>query len=251
MKNKLVLITLTVFFIFSIFLQARYYVYSAGSATMTFDPEKKNANINDLIDIDAIVNAGTEEINSVDAYIKYDSTMLEFEKFTDGDYFPLVTTEKISDGKLYIGAYVESPGSSKTGTGTYASITFKALKEGTTTITYECDNSENYTSEIIGADIDSTNIINCSGNGTSIITIASGGTTTNPTSTPLPTSTSTQTPVDNDDSSAGGTGGTETVTDTTDEVTELPQSGILENILSVSIPGAALLLIGIALKLLL
>ena len=69
-----------------------------------------------------------------------------------------------------------------------------------------------------------------------------------PVATPEPTPTPTDTPADDEGTS---TGGTDTVVDSTDEVTELPQSGILDNILRVSIPGAALLLIGIALKLLL
>ena len=216
---------------------------------MTFDPATKDANVNDTIDIKTIVNAGAEEINSVDAYIKYDSTMLEFQKLTEGDFFPIVLKEEISDGNLYIGAYVV-PGTipAKTGTGTYSTITFKALKEGTTTVEYFCDESVNETTEIIKADTDSTNIINCSGNGTSVITIGSSGEEA-PTSTPTPTLT--DAPADEEDTSTGGTGGSDTVADTTDEVTELPQSGILDNILRISIPWAALLLIGAALKLLL
>ncbi len=245
MKKKLWFITLITFFLFSLYLQLGFSVTAAGSATLTFDPETKSANVNDLIDIKTNVNAGTENILSVDGYIKYDSTMLEFQKFTDGDFFPIVTTEKISDGNLYIGAYVDDPATTKTGTGTFATVTFKALKKGTTTVKYFCDASVNETSEVIKDDIDATNIINCSGNGESLITIASSGGSTSPTSTPTPTSTSSSN--DSDSTSTGGTGGT----DTTDTVTELPQSGIVDNILRVSIPGAALLLIGIALKLLL
>ena len=246
MKKKLWFITLTAFFLISIFLQTRLYVYSAGSATMTFDPDTKEANVNDSFDIKTNVNAGSENILSVDGYIKYDATMLEFQKFTDGDFFPIVTTEKISDGNLYIGAYVDDPATTKTGTGTYATVTFKALKEGSTKIEYFCDESVNETSEIIKDDIDASNIINCSGNGTSQITIASSGGSSTPTSTPTPTVKSESGGTSTTDGT-GGTGGT----DTTDGVTELPQSGIVDNILRVSIPGVALLLIGVALKLLL
>lgn len=245
MKKKLWLITLIASFLFSIFLQLGVYVTAAGSATLTFDPDTKEANVNDTFDIKTNVNAGSENILSVDGYIKYDATMLEFQKFTDGDFFPIVTTEEISDGNLYIGAYVDDPATTKTGTGTFATVTFKALKEGTTKIEYFCDENVNETSEVIKDDIDASNIINCSGNGISEITIASSADSTSPTSTPTPTTSSSSS--DNDSSSTGGTGGT----DTTDEVTELPQSGILDNILRVSIPGAALLLIGVALKLLL
>lgn len=249
MKKRLWIFTLITVFLFNFYLNTFKIAYSAGTATLTFDPATKNANVNDSIDIKTIVNAGTENILSVDGYIKYDSTMLEFQKFTDGDFFPIVTTEEISDGNLYIGAYVDDPATTKTGTGTYSTITFKALKEGTTTVEYFCDDTVNESSEVIKDDIDATNIINCSGNGTSVITIASSGTTADPTSTPTPTPT--QTPADEEDTSTGGTGGSDTVADSTDEVTELPQSGILDNILRVSIPGAALLLIGVALKLLL
>ena len=245
MIKKLWFSTLIAFFLISIFLQTRINVFSAGAATLTFDPATKDANVNDSIDINTIVNAGAENILSVDGYIKYDKTMLEFQNFTDGDFFPIVTTEEISDGNLYIGAYVDDPGTTKTGTGTYSTITFKALKEGTTTVEYFCDDTVNESSEVIKDDINASNIINCSDNGTSVITIASSGEAT-PTSTPTPTPT--DTPADDGDTS---TGGTDTVVDSTDEVTELPQSGILDDILRVSIPGAALLLIGVALKLLL
>ena len=244
MKKRLWIFTLITVFLFSFYLNTFKLAYSAGSATLTFDPSTKDANVNDSIDIKTIVNAGSENILSVDGYIKYDSTMLEFQKFTDGDFFPIVTTEEILDGNLYIGAYVDNPATTKTGTGTYATVTFKALKEGTTTVEYFCDDTVNESSEVIKDDIDASNIINCSGNGTSVITIGASDTTVNSTSTP--TSTPTQTPAD-DNTSTGGTGGT----GTTDNVTELPQSGIVDNILRVSIPGVALLLIGVALKLLL
>src|SRR3989338_6798409 len=222
MKKRLWIFTLIAVLLFSFYLNTFKFAYSAGTATLTFDPETKDANINDSIDIKTIVNAGTENILSVDGYIKYDSTMLEFQKFTDGDFFPIVTTEEISDGNLYIGAYVDDPATTKTGTGTFATVTFKALKEGTTTVEYFCDDTVNESSEVIKDDIDATNIINCSANGTSVITIASSGTSVDPTSTPTPTST----PVEDEDTSTGGTGGSETVADSTDEVTELPQSGI-------------------------
>jgi hypothetical protein len=241
MKKKLLLILTSSIFLFSFFLQSISFAQTTGSATMSFDPENSNANVNENVSIDTLVNAGSENILSVDAYIEYDTTMLEFVSVEDGDFFPIVTSEDITPGRLYIGAYVDDPATTKTGTGTYAKVTFRALKEGTTTVEYFCDPNVNETSEIIKDDIDATNIINCSGNGNAEITIASGGTTVDPTSTPTPT----DTPVDNGETS---TGGTDTVVDTTDEVTELPQSGILDNILIVSVSGSALLLIGTALK---
>jgi len=227
----------------SVYLQSFSFVHSAGSATLKFDPETKNANVNDTIDLGAIVDAGSENILSNDAYIEYDSSFLEFQSVQDGDFFPVVTSENITPGRLYIGAYVDDPATSKTGTGTYATVSFKALQEGTTTVKYFCDDSVNETSEVIKDDIDATNVINCSGNGTAVITIgASTDTVSEPTDTPTPTTESTS--GSGGSTSTGGTG-------TTDNVTELPQSGILDSILQVSIPGAALLLIGVALKLLL
>src|SRR3990167_5211233 len=214
MKKRLWIFTLIAVLLFSFYLNTFKFAYSAGTATLTFDPSTKDANVNDSIDINTIVNAGAENILSVDGYIKYDKTMLEFQNFTDGDFFPIVTTEEISDGNLYIGAYVDDPGTTKTGTGTYSTITFKALKEGTTTVEYFCDDTVNESSEVIKDDINASNIINCSGNGTSVITIASSGTSVDPTSTPTPTST----PVEDEDTSTGGTGGSETVADSTDEV---------------------------------
>ncbi|MEX1052717.1 MAG: cohesin domain-containing protein [Patescibacteria group bacterium] len=243
MRKKIWLFAIALTFISSFFLQSLTFAQSSGTATMSFNPESQTANVNDNVNVDTLVNAGSENILSVDAYIEYDSSMLEFVSVEDGDFFPIVTSEDISPGRLYIGAYVDDPATSKTGTGTYANVTFRALKEGTTIVEYFCDPSVNETSEVIRDDIDATNIIDCSGNGTAEIIISSSGGTTEPTSTPTPT----QAVEDNETvGTTGGSGG-----DATDEVTELPQSGVLDNMLAISISGATLLLIGTALKFLL
>lgn len=248
MKKKLWQLSLTSIFLISLFLQSVAYVHSADTATLTFDPESQEASVNDTVSVDTIVNGGSEEYYSVDAFIEYDSTMLEYVSVQDGDFFPLVFNEDISPGRLYIGAAVSEPTVTKTGTGTFAAVSFKALKQGTTTISYYCDKNDNQTSTVVSG-INVENIINCSGNGTAEIIIAEGGEPTvgpEATNTPTPTETSS---TDDESSSNDGTGGTDTVG--TDNVTELPQSGILDNILQISIPGFALLLIGAALKLLL
>jgi hypothetical protein len=54
-----------------------------------------------------------------------------------GDYFTTVTNN-IASGKIFIAGYVGSSTPYKTGSGTLASITFKALKSGTGTLTFDC-----------------------------------------------------------------------------------------------------------------
>jgi hypothetical protein len=233
--KKFIWITLifTAFFLCGSFKSA-----SVFAATLEFDPTEKTVGTNEVVELNINVDPDGEQITSIDAYIEYDQNILEFQSIENADYFADFSEDSSTAGKAFYGGWVNI-GEYKTEQGTAATISFKALKEGTTTVSFYCDLNENDTSKINKNDFDVTNLIDCNGNKSAEITIGEGG--------EEPTSTLTPTPTDED----GGAGGEPEETITEAPETSLPQSGIFDNIIKYSAPGIALLLIGLALKLLL
>ncbi len=199
---------------------------------LKFDTASVSTSVDNTFSVQVVVDATPDEINSIDAYINYDSNLLQAQSVTAGTFFPSIA-QNLTTGRVYVAGYVDDPATSKSGTGTVATITFKALQEGTATLTYSCDTSVNESSKIIKNDIDATNVIVCSSNGSSTVTIGAAGSSSS-SSTPTPTSTST--------SSDTGT------SSSTSDATSLPESGTLENIISIAVPGLVLLTIGILFK---
>jgi len=200
---------------------------AVSAAFLKFDKASVEVNVDETFDIQLIVDPGSEQITSIDSYITYDSAIIDADSVTEDDYFPTVLND-LTAGKVYIAGLVDSPSDFKTGVGTVAKITFKALKEGETDLVFDCDGQDTVTSKVIQNDINSTNIIQCSQNGTATITVGVGGDSEEP-----------EEPVEE------GTGGAEdTPTPTQAVVTELPASGTTENMVTLGILGAVLVCIG-------
>lgn len=225
-KNKQWLISALLFFLFFFGAKGVY------AGTLKFDTTTVSTTVNNTFDIQVIVDAASDQINSIDAYITYDSSVLQAQSVVAGTFFPSIA-QNLTTGKVYVAGYVNDPATSKSGTGTVATITFKALTNGTSTLAYFCDTSVNESSKIIKNDINATNVIVCGSNGSSTVTVGTATTTTTPTPTGnASTTTTTTTPTSTSTSSA----------------TTLPKSGTFENILAISVPGVILLAIGILFK---
>ncbi len=196
------------------------FVVSASAATLNFNPTSITTQQDGTFSVDIVVDAGTEQVTGTDIYLLYDPQYLGLQTVTAGSFFP--KSDNIpSSGKLYVWGVIENQGEYKSGQGVVSTLTFKTLKGGNTSISFDCNLSNTETSKILKNDINATNIINCGGNGTLLVN-ATGTSTT------------------------GATGTTSTSTTTT--VTTLPQSGIYENVTKFAIPGMLFLLVGIALR---
>ena len=197
---------------------------SASSAQVNagflkFDQSSYDLAVGDTFDVQIIVNPGSDQVTSVDSYVTYDSQIINATSVTEGSYFPTVLND-LTSGKVYVAGLVDSPSDFKSGTGTVATISFEALKEGTTELVFDCNGQATVTSKVIKNDINSTNVIECSQNGTATVTIGVGGatdTTTEDTPTPTPTRR---------------------------PVTQLPASGTAENMMMLGALGAVLVVIG-------
>lgn len=199
--------------LFGFFLSASV-LGQTDAAFLDFDRNTVSVNLGDTFDIQVMVDAGSEQISSIDAYVIYDPSLLEAQAITQGDFFPTVVNN-ITSGRLYIAGLVDNPATYKTGAGGVATITFKALSEGTGSLTYDCQPGVYNSSKVIKNDLNATNIIDCSQNGKSTVVVGTG--LTSNIATP----------------------------------SSLPKSGVFENFSKVAIPGAILLLIGGALRIIL
>jgi len=214
--------------VFILFLFFFIFAGSAFAASLKFDKTSASVNTGDTFEIQMLVDAGSDQIISADAYVTYDASMLEEESVTNGSFFPSVVPQ-ISSGSIYVAGMVNDTSSSKTGSGMLATVKFKALKDGNTDIKYNCESTTTGPSKIIKNDLNATNIISCSENSRVTITVGSTSTTL----TPTPAS----------DYHA--------YTSTTPAPSTLPKTGVFDNVVKLAVPGTILLFLGVVVKFLL
>lgn len=194
------------------------FVQGAQAAVLKFDKTSVTTSANQTFDVQVVIDAGADQILGVDSYVVYDPALLEPQNVVNGSYFPTVLNNTFS-GKVYIAGIVNDPATFKTGSGTLATVTFKALKDGTGKLTFYCTEGANDSSKILKNDTNATNVIQCAGNGQVPFTIGAG-TSTTPVVTPAPT------------------------------ISSLPQTGMMDSFNTMGMTGAMLLLLGIGAKLL-
>lgn len=227
-------------------------------ASLRFDKTSNSITNGGQFDVEVVIDPAAEQVTSTDAWIVYDKNVLSVVSVKDGTYFPTVLNDTSTAGKVYIAGLVNDPSEFKTGVGIVATITFKANANGTSNLSYECSPSATETSKIIKNDINSTNIIDCAANGQQTVTISTtgsgGGGGTTPTSVPgAPTLTSGPTSIPTITSTPSPTEilPSPTVASLSATPSALPQSGAIDNIVNIALPGILLLTIGGVLKVLL
>ena len=198
---------------FFIFVPA---LFGAEAAFLKFDNTTATVANGATFQIAVMVEPGTDALSSTDVYVVYDPLLLTATVVTAGTQFPTVTNDIATSGKVYIAGMVNDLSSSITASGILATITFQGLKDGTGTLSFDCN-----LSKIIKNDINATNVISCSQNVPSNVTIGGGG-STDPTATP------------------GAA-----------PVSELPQSGVFDNVVKFMVPGTIMLILGGILRLVL
>ncbi len=196
------------------------------AASLKFDKTTVAPAANTVFTVDVVVDAGADQITSADVWMVYDPSYLEAQTVTAGTLFPAVTNN-ITSGKVSITGLIVDPGNSKTGVGTIATVSFKALKTGSTSVTYDCRAEVSNSSKIIKNDVNATNIIDCNANQKLTVSIGGAGAVvpTTPSGSTNPPQTYPTTPA------------------------SLPESGIVENINRFAVPGLLLLMIGGLIKL--
>lgn len=213
MRKLLINLLLVLFFL--IFFPVFGKIYAA---TLQFDPATVTTTSGQSFDLKINVNAGSDQITSVDAFILYNSSLFEVSSISDDTFFPTVSKDSSQAGKVYVAAMVSDPATSKTGSGTIATVKFRAKADGSADITFDCTQGLTTDSNVTKNDLNATDLIQCTSNGKAAITVGGGIAPTSP-------------PAVNP--------------------TNLPRSGVFDNVVKYSVPGAILLLIGGLAKLLL
>lgn len=221
---KIIKFFVTSSLVLGLFFLAPFAVKSISAATLEFDPVTTTVDNEGTFEIDLVIDSGSIEISGTDAYILYDSSVIDPQSVEEGDHFPTVTN-KIEDDKISVSGVITDPTDFRTGEGVVATITFKALQAGTTELEVYCDLTKNDTSKIVRSDINATNIIECDALQQATITINDA----EPTATPTPAATATLVP---------------TSAPAQPQPTALPAAGIADNIAAYTIPGVFLLMIG-------
>lgn len=209
------------------------------AAYLNFTPSTSSVAINGTTNIDIMVDSGTEQVTSTDAYIQYDQTALQIMAVTEGTHFPTVTYDTNTLGRIYIAGIITHAATYKTGKGKLATITVKGLKNASSSMTFMCTAGLTTDSNIAKNDVNATDIIVCTDNNSHQVTIGTGSTTTNGNGTNSQSSSSTS------NSTGTGTGSTTgSQTGSTPIPTALPQTGTLQNVVFGSLVGLTLLIIG-------
>lgn len=194
---------------------------SVNAASLKFDKTTVSVTNGGTFQIAVTVDPGSDALSSVDAYATYDAAYLKVNSVTAGTLFPTVSHDESTGGKVYIAGMVNDPTTSISTSGTVATITFQALKDGSTSLAFDCSSSK-----IIKNDINASDVMACSQNNSAAITIGASSGGTNPTTAPAA----------NNNYTAPA---------------ELPQSGVFENVSKIAVPGIILLILGGVLKLVL
>jgi hypothetical protein len=195
-----------IFFLFYIFL----FIFDIKTEAGFFKFNKDTINIapNQDFTVDLIVDPESDPIVSIDAYIQFDSNVIETIDVTDANYFSILTHE-IRTSSVYIGG-MNDLNNPKTGVGQVATIKFRAKTNGATTLTFNCS-----ASKIVKNDTDSTNVLSCDKNKTIEVTVGQGSAST-----------------------------TNTTSATDSGKTQLPATGVFDDTGKFLLPGVILLLSG-------
>ena len=202
-----------------------------------FDSTSKNLQMGETLEVPVNIHtdSGTEVIGA-DIWMTIDESYLDVQSINQGSYFPTVTGQKTSTGKIYIAGILEDTTTTKTGDGTIATVLFTPKKTGTTEIKFDCrGNDVSDTSKININFTNPQNVIDCSSTAANILTINVGAASNGATPTP-----------------EGGVGGATPTpanyvpgnTTLTPTPSGLPNSGFFDNTLYYIISGGALMSIG-------
>jgi hypothetical protein len=186
--------------------------HAAGAATLSLSPANVSVKTGDNFSLTLVVNPSGESLDTARANLSWDASKLEALAFDLGSQFPnLSPLNNINNtsGTLSYGGF--KFGTSVTASGTFGTVTFRALKSGTATVSVTSDsrlisdgiekiNSSVFgksTVTVAGTEVTSkaADLIGDKPISTTPVPAPTPAATTTPTITPTPTATTTPTPV--------------------------------------------------------
>lgn len=127
----------------------------AESPKLYFEVNDVNVKQGDEFEMVMKIDTGGVAVSGVDAVLEYNPTYLEVLLIENGNFFPLFGKHfEINNQKIYITGFFTENKETKSGAGNFARISFKAIKNGATSLKFVCADKS----------LSDTNIINLSGN---------------------------------------------------------------------------------------
>ena len=178
-KPRLVLLIKGLAFILVFFLIKPSVV---SAATLSLSPQSRIVTPGETFSVDVLIDTAGESVTMADVYFMHDNSLMEALTVTNGTFFP-DTYHLLTPGEPYLSGTLSKSGESFTGTGTVATITFKALKEGVDTLAFKCSPGKSADTNISRGS-DGEDIVECSALVDGKYTISSSGTPGSATPTP-------------------------------------------------------------------
>lgn len=133
--------TLSTFFFIAIFscLSLSKVVAQTVNPQLYFDPKEITVNENSEVELILKINTGKISSSGADAVLDYDSSAFEIVSIENGGFFPLFGKHyEIANKKIYLTGFFAQKTDKKTGEGTFAKLTLKALKSGKRQVNFVC-----------------------------------------------------------------------------------------------------------------
>lgn len=173
------ILTSILLFVASLSLAGKAY----AAPKLYFNPETIATTKDSQFTVTIGIDVESQQSFGADAVISYAGADLEVVNVASGNFFPQFNQANTTAGTLELHSYFSSLYESRSGSGTFATITFKAKKDsGSSTISFTCGGSGTDTQILNTA---GTNILTCSVLNTVAVTYA--GTSPTGTLTPTPT----------------------------------------------------------------
>ncbi|MDD4351747.1 MAG: cohesin domain-containing protein [Candidatus Gracilibacteria bacterium] len=120
-----------------------------SSGSLSLKTEQDTISVADNLLVQVVLDTGKNEVDSVDTIINFDPEMLELEQIDQGEIFevyPLIVSDN-DNGEAKVSA--ASTSDFFNGDGVYATLNFKALKSGKTTLTFNYEAGSTLDSDLM------------------------------------------------------------------------------------------------------
>lgn len=127
----------------------------AASPKLYFETNNVNVKQGDEFEMVMKIDTAGAAVSGADAVLEYNPTYLEVILIENGNFFPVFGKHfELNNQKIYITGFFSEKSQTKSGIGNFAKISFKAVKNGATSLKFVCEEKS----------LSDTNIINLSGN---------------------------------------------------------------------------------------